>query len=329
MYGPAHGRRLTSPRQDCATASRVRARTRWASSPRISSRTRWSTARSRAPSRRARRPRRPRRSRSAPSNIPSAADLERLTRRVRSVSQRLEGIEDGVDRLDERFAQLNATGRLEERLEAIEAAAGRHRQGRQEGVGAGAAQDHDAQGARQAQERPRLRSRRDSGERRRAEALGDARRPRPAPESRRASPRARPRARPRPARPRSPGRGPARPSPRSGSSRSPEAQRAAVVGGQRRVQLAHPGDARRARSSARLAPSPQSTSSPATSSPGADRVRQPPGPADAGPRGAARAHASSATTIAALGPPTPVLWTVSGAPSTRDPRCSPRARGGG
>src|SRR3954468_10753507 len=34
-------------------------------------------------------------------NIPSAADLERLTRRVRSVSQRLEGIEDGVDRLDE------------------------------------------------------------------------------------------------------------------------------------------------------------------------------------------------------------------------------------
>jgi chromosome segregation ATPase len=54
-------------------------------------------------------------------NIPSAADLERLTRRVRSVSQRLEGIEDGVDRLDERFAQLNAPGRLEERLEAIEA----------------------------------------------------------------------------------------------------------------------------------------------------------------------------------------------------------------
>ena len=32
-------------------------------------------------------------------NIPSAADVERLTRRLRSVSQRLEGIEDGVDRL--------------------------------------------------------------------------------------------------------------------------------------------------------------------------------------------------------------------------------------
>ena len=37
-------------------------------------------------------------------NIPSAADVERLTRRLRSVSQRLEGIEDAVDRLDERLA---------------------------------------------------------------------------------------------------------------------------------------------------------------------------------------------------------------------------------
>jgi chromosome segregation ATPase len=46
-------------------------------------------------------------------NIPSAADIERLTRRVRSVSQRLEGIEDGVDRLDERLAGL------QDALEAI------------------------------------------------------------------------------------------------------------------------------------------------------------------------------------------------------------------
>ena len=53
-------------------------------------------------------------------NIPSAADLERLTRRVRAVSQRLEGIEDGVDRLDERLATLTSAGRLEQRLEAIE-----------------------------------------------------------------------------------------------------------------------------------------------------------------------------------------------------------------
>ena len=41
-------------------------------------------------------------------NIPSASDIERLTRRVRSVSQRLEGIEDGVDRLDERLAGLQS-----------------------------------------------------------------------------------------------------------------------------------------------------------------------------------------------------------------------------
>src|ERR1700709_1425352 len=32
-------------------------------------------------------------------NIPSAADIERLTRRLRAVSHRLEGIEDGVHRL--------------------------------------------------------------------------------------------------------------------------------------------------------------------------------------------------------------------------------------
>ena len=43
-------------------------------------------------------------------NIPSAADLERLTRRIRSVSQRLEGIEDGVDRLDERLGGLSGAG---------------------------------------------------------------------------------------------------------------------------------------------------------------------------------------------------------------------------
>ena len=40
--------------------------------------------------------------------IPSAADVERLTRRLRSVSQRLEGIEDAVDRLDERLDALDA-----------------------------------------------------------------------------------------------------------------------------------------------------------------------------------------------------------------------------
>src|SRR4051812_45934292 len=53
-------------------------------------------------------------------NIPSAADIERLTRRVRSVSQRLEGIEDGIDRLDERLAALNRSSDLDGRLTHIE-----------------------------------------------------------------------------------------------------------------------------------------------------------------------------------------------------------------
>jgi CRP-like cAMP-binding protein len=42
-------------------------------------------------------------------NLPTASDIERLTRRIRSLSQRLEGIEDGVDRLDERMASLQAS----------------------------------------------------------------------------------------------------------------------------------------------------------------------------------------------------------------------------
>jgi hypothetical protein len=56
-------------------------------------------------------------------NIPSAADVERLTRRLRSVSQRLEGIEDGVDRLDQRFAALNRDGANP--LSSVEARLGR------------------------------------------------------------------------------------------------------------------------------------------------------------------------------------------------------------
>ena len=53
-------------------------------------------------------------------NLPSAADLERLTRRVRSLAQRLEGIEDGVDRLDQHLASLGGTAQLDKRLEAIQ-----------------------------------------------------------------------------------------------------------------------------------------------------------------------------------------------------------------
>jgi len=53
-------------------------------------------------------------------NLPSAGDLERLTRRVRSVSQRLEGVEDALDRVDERVGSLGGTGELQQRLAAIE-----------------------------------------------------------------------------------------------------------------------------------------------------------------------------------------------------------------
>ena len=52
--------------------------------------------------------------------LPSAGDIERLTRRVRSVSQRLEGIEDGLDRLDERLAAIASAAAIDSRLEAIE-----------------------------------------------------------------------------------------------------------------------------------------------------------------------------------------------------------------
>src|SRR4051794_21510612 len=54
-------------------------------------------------------------------NLPSAADIERLTRRLRSVSQRLEGIEDGVDRLDARLEGLNRATGFDERLAGLEA----------------------------------------------------------------------------------------------------------------------------------------------------------------------------------------------------------------
>ncbi len=58
-------------------------------------------------------------------NLPSAADIERVTRRLRSVSQRLEGIEDAIDRMDERVAGATAgsgddrLGRIEARLDEI------------------------------------------------------------------------------------------------------------------------------------------------------------------------------------------------------------------
>ena len=55
-------------------------------------------------------------------NIPSAADIERLTRRLRSVSHRLEGIEDGVHQLSRSFTPAGVEARLsaiERQLESI------------------------------------------------------------------------------------------------------------------------------------------------------------------------------------------------------------------
>src|SRR5947209_5361871 len=42
-------------------------------------------------------------------NLPSAADLERLTRRLRSVSQRLEAIEDSLDGVQQRVQALGGS----------------------------------------------------------------------------------------------------------------------------------------------------------------------------------------------------------------------------
>jgi chromosome segregation ATPase len=53
-------------------------------------------------------------------NLPSAADIERVTRRLRSLSQRLEGIEDAIDRLEERLATATRSSR-DDRLASVEA----------------------------------------------------------------------------------------------------------------------------------------------------------------------------------------------------------------
>src|ERR1700761_5841205 len=53
-------------------------------------------------------------------NLPSAGDLERLTRRLRSVSQRLEAIEDGLDRVEQRIEQLGSASAIDRRLASIE-----------------------------------------------------------------------------------------------------------------------------------------------------------------------------------------------------------------
>jgi len=53
-------------------------------------------------------------------NLPSASDVERLTRRLRSVSQRLEGIEDVLDRLERRLGTVTVDDGAATRLDGLE-----------------------------------------------------------------------------------------------------------------------------------------------------------------------------------------------------------------
>ncbi len=51
-------------------------------------------------------------------NLPSANDVERLPRRIRSLGQRLDGIEDSVDAMNDRLASGAAAG-ITEGLDSI------------------------------------------------------------------------------------------------------------------------------------------------------------------------------------------------------------------
>ena len=58
-------------------------------------------------------------------NIPTASDLDKLARRLRSISQRLEEVEDGVDKLGSKFealAEANRapSARVTEQLDRLE-----------------------------------------------------------------------------------------------------------------------------------------------------------------------------------------------------------------
>jgi uncharacterized coiled-coil protein SlyX len=53
-------------------------------------------------------------------NLPSAADIDRLTRRLRSVSQRIEGLEEGLDRIVDRLDNPRQTAAIEQRMDKLE-----------------------------------------------------------------------------------------------------------------------------------------------------------------------------------------------------------------
>jgi hypothetical protein len=99
-------------------------------------------------------------------NLPSAADIERLTRRLRSVSLRLEGIEEALDRLQGALSS-GATPHgqdagVAERLSAIEE--------RLQALGDGLAQRAKPKGSAKPAKTAKRAAKAGAGERRRAQA---------------------------------------------------------------------------------------------------------------------------------------------------------------
>ena len=88
------------------TASPPEGRARWANSPSSWSTTHGRTRRSRSRSGRASEPSRPAPSAIRNLNLPTGNDVDRLARRLRAVSERLEAVEDTLDQLAQELAAL-------------------------------------------------------------------------------------------------------------------------------------------------------------------------------------------------------------------------------
>ncbi len=266
-------------------------------------------------------------------NIPSAADIERLTRRLRSVSQRMEGIEEAVDRLDQRLAAMSQSS-LDERLAGSRASS----------ASSSIEISHlaaalDAAPAASPREQERLKVDERSRRRPPQATSKPAKRKRLSRDAARAPPRPLGSASSRCAEHATRAGTPcthARPTPR----RSPTRGRAP----RRRAPLRRPSDVgrrrsvddhRRRRPAARSAASSSGSGASGPSAPSARLVpscgsdglgddREPSSSTNAPhvpTRTSRRAPSaiSSSTTIAALGPPRPVLWIVIGAPSAAMP----------
>jgi hypothetical protein len=90
-------------------------------------------------------------------NLPSAADVERLTRRLRSISQRLEGIEDGVHRIGRSLGSQSLDARLctiEEQLKGLSRALGQLHGGGSAGSARGGSASAQSSSSRAASSKP-------------------------------------------------------------------------------------------------------------------------------------------------------------------------------